>query len=279
MRLAGGGEAAPKVLTVAGSDSGGGAGLQADLRTAAALGCYGLTVVTAVTAQNSREVRAVTPVPARTVRAQFDAVFEDIGADAVKIGMLATAANVRETGRALRVHGATNVVLDPVLRATVGALLLPASAMALLVRTLFPLVSLVTPNIPETEALLGRRLPGTRGVEHAARELVSRGARAVLIKGGHRAGPARDFFTDGTRARWFVAPRLSARHTHGTGCVLSTAIACFLAHGFPLEEAILRAKEFVTEAIRGAFPVGSGPGPVNPGRAGRVIAARRRACV
>jgi hydroxymethylpyrimidine/phosphomethylpyrimidine kinase len=266
------------VLAVAGSDSGGGAGLQADLRTMGALGCYGLSVVTAVTAQNSRAIRAVSPVPARVVRAQLDAVLEDMGADAVKIGMLGTAANVRETARALRDHRATNVVLDPVLRATIGTELLPPAAIALVERLLFPLVTLVTPNIPEAEALLGRRVAGARGVEAAARELVHRGARAVLIKGGHGAGPARDVFTDGRRVLVFEAPRLAVRHTHGSGCVLSTAIACLLALGFPLEEALTRGKAFITEAIRGAFPVGSGNGPVNPEAAGRALAGEGGAC-
>lgn len=264
----------PRVLTIAGSDSGGGAGIQADLRTMAALGCHGLSAVTAVTAQNSLTVRAVMPVPAAMVRAQCEAVLDDIGAQAVKIGMLATDANVRAVSGVLRRRGVPAVVLDPVLRASSGAGLLDPRAVSLLVRVLFPHAVIVTPNIPEAEAILGRALIGAAALERAARDLLGYGARAVLLKGGHRRGPARDLFTDGVAEIVLEEPRLPARNTHGSGCVLSSALACFLARGLPLLEAVRRAKHFVTEAIRHAYPLGAGPGPVNPAGAVRADGVR-----
>jgi hydroxymethylpyrimidine kinase/phosphomethylpyrimidine kinase len=263
-----------RVLAIAGLDPGGGAGLAADLRTVAALGGHGMAALTAVTVQDSREVRSVTALPARLVRAQVEAVLDDIGADAVKIGMLGSGAVVRAVAGALRARGAHPVVLDPVLRATSGRALLDGDGRALLVRLLFPLADLVTPNLPEASALLGRRVAGARQMPAAARALLDLGARAVLLKGGHLRGRPLDLFTDGVTTVTLAGERIATPHTHGGGCVLASAIACFLARGATLVEAVRLGKRFVTAAIRASYRLGAGRGPVDPLRAGRRFALR-----
>jgi hydroxymethylpyrimidine kinase/phosphomethylpyrimidine kinase len=257
-----------RVLCVAGTDSAGCSGLAADLRTVAALGGHGQLAVTAVTAQDTCGVRAVAPVSPRMVRTQIAAALEDAGTDAVKIGMLANAPVARAVAAALAGRGRAHVVLDPVLRSTTGRALLDDDGQRALVELLLPLADLVTPNLPEAEALLGHRIRGIAGMKAAARQLRDLGARAVLLKGGHRRGAAADVFADARGVQVLSAPRIPSVNTRGSGCVLSTACACFLARGLALPEAVRRAKAFVTEAIRHSYRLGSGQGPVNPTAAG-----------
>jgi hydroxymethylpyrimidine/phosphomethylpyrimidine kinase len=228
-----------------------------------ALGGHGLPVPTAVTVQDTRRLAAVSPLPPRLVRAQLEAVLADVGARAVKIGMLATAPVAREVAAALRRYDCANVVVDPVLRSTTGGALLEEAGRAVLVRRLFPLAAVVTPNIPEAEVLLGGRIRGERGMIAAARALLSLGPAAVLLKGGHLRGEALDVFTDGRRTLLLRAPRVRTRDTRGTGCLLAAAIAVYLARGLRPFEAVHRGKAFVLEAIRRSYPLGSGRGPAN----------------
>ena len=251
------------MLCAGGIDPAGCAGLAADLRAVQALGGHGLPVPTAVTVQDTRRLAAVAPLPPRLVRAQFDAVLADVGAQAVKIGMLATAPVAREVAAALRRHRCANVVVDPVLRSTSGGALLDEAGLAVLVRRILPLAAVATPNIPEAEVLLGRRIRGEKGMIAAARTLLALGPSAVLLKGGHLRGEALDVFTDGRQTLLLRAPRVRTRDTRGTGCVLAAAIAVHLARGLPPFEAVRRAKAFVLEAIRRSYPVGTGRGPVN----------------
>jgi hydroxymethylpyrimidine/phosphomethylpyrimidine kinase len=257
------------VLCVAGTDSAGCSGLAADLRTVAALGGHAQLAVTAVTAQDTRKVNAVMPVSPRLVRAQIGAAFADAGTGAVKIGMLATAPIVRAVAAALARRGRARIVLDPVLRSSTGRALLDDAGQRALVELLLPHADLITPNIPEAEALLGRRIRGVAGMKAAASGLRDLGARAVLVKGGHRSGEAVDVYADADETMLLSATRIRCVDTRGTGCVLSTACACFLARGFAMPEAVRRAKAFVTAAIRCSYRIGHGPGPVNPTAAGR----------
>ena len=259
----------PRVLSIAGSDSGGGAGIQADLKTIGALGCFGMTAITALTAQNTLGVRAIHAVPLQMLTDQIDAVVEDIGVDAVKIGMLHSADTVRTVAGALVRHGLGKVVLDPVMIATSGAKLIDDAAIEVLVRELFPLAVLVTPNLDEAALLAGHPLQGEADMEAAARQLLERGANAVLLKGGHLAG---DTVSDLLLARgapplWMRAPRIASGNTHGTGCTLSSAIASHLALGADLGEAVQRARTFVRGALEAGARVrtGAGSGPLNHG--------------
>ena len=261
----------PRVLSIAGSDSGGGAGIQADLKTFAALGCYGMTAITALTAQNTTGVWSIHPVPMPHLIDQIGAVVQDIGADAVKIGMLHSAETVHTVAEALRRHGLAQVVLDPVMVATSGAKLIDDPAIAVLVRELFPLATVVTPNLDEAALLVGRRLHDEADMEAAAPELLGRGARAVLLKGGHLAG---DTVSDLLLARgsapvWLRGPRIATPNTHGTGCTLSSAIASHLALGADLPQAVARGRDFVREALEAGARVrtGAGSGPLNHGHA------------
>jgi hydroxymethylpyrimidine/phosphomethylpyrimidine kinase len=249
-------------LTIAGSDSGGGAGLQADLKTFAAHGVYGLTAVTAVTAQNSLGVTAVLPMPADLVTKQLDAVVSDFGAAATKIGMLATADIVRAVARAIDAHRLQNVVLDTVMIAKGGALLVDDDAVSVMRDQLLPLATVITPNIPEAERLTGRRISSVADMRDAARALISAGAKNVVVKGGHLDGPAVDVFDDGQTMTELAADRVPGGHTHGTGCTFSSAIAARLALGDALPVAIERAKTYVTRAIAHAPHLGHGHGPV-----------------
>ncbi len=252
----------PRALTIAGSDSGGGAGIQADLKTFAAHGVYGMSVITAVTAQNTCEVTAVEEVSPELVAAQIDAVLTDVGADAIKIGMLSSAEIVRAVASRLAAHRPRHVVLDPVMVAKSGAALLRDDAVAALRDELLPLATLVTPNLPEAERLTG--LPvGEDDLEHAARALAERGP-AVLIKGGHgRGDEVLDLLLDAGGWRRFSHPRLATTSTHGTGCTLSSAIAARLAAGEELRPAVGGAIDYLHGAIAAAFPIGSGHGPVH----------------
>ena len=252
-----------KALTIAGSDSGAGAGLQADLKTFAALGVYGTSVVTAITAQNTTGVTRVLETPAPMVAAQLDAVMNDIGADAVKTGMLANARIIRTVADKIREHRIQRLVVDPVMVAKGGHVLLRPDAIRTLRTRLFPLATVVTPNLPEAQALTGVEGSGVRAIKEMARRIVDMGASSVVVKGGHRKGAATDVFYDGTTFHEFLAPRIQTKNTHGTGCTYSAALACGLARNKPLDTAIAEAKEFITDAIRQAFSIGSGHSPVH----------------
>ena len=260
-----------RVLSIAGSDSGGGAGIQADLKTFAALGCYGMTAITALTAQNTRGVRSIHGVPPDMLRDQIDAVVEDIGVHAVKIGMLHSPEIVQTVAAALDRHGLATVVLDPVMVATSGAVLVDSAAASVLVRELFARAILVTPNLDEAALLVGRDLASEADMEAAARELQGLGARCVLIKGGHLQGNVVSdvlLLPDG-RAHWMRAPRIATANTHGTGCTLSSAIAAHLAFGASLIDAVEAGRSFVRAALESGARVrtGAGSGPLNHGHA------------
>jgi len=266
-----------RVLTIAGSDSGGGAGIQADLKTFAALGCYGMSAITAITAQNTLGVRAIDPLPPAILAAQIDAVAEDIGVDAVKIGMLHNAEVVRVVADAIRRHRFERVVLDPVMVATSGDRLIAEDTLAVLVRELFPLATVITPNLDEAGWLLERTLADAAALEPAARDLQALGAHAVLLKGGHLPGEeVIDLLLDGTGIQRWQAARIASRNTHGTGCTLSSAIACGLALELPLREAIVLARSYVRAAMASGADVrvGSGHGPLNHGFAPRAAIKR-----
>lgn len=252
------------MLAVAGSDSGGGAGIQADLKTMLALGVHGMTVVCAVTAQNSTGVQGWWEVPAEAVTAQLRSVLSDIGADAVKTGMLGTAASARAVADALR-RVAAPVVVDPVAASGHGEGLLAAGALEVLANRLLPIASVVTPNLAEVRELTGIQVDSEADMPRAAAAVRALGPRWVLIKGGHLRGDPVDLLSDGEQSYRFAAPRLPGHHTHGTGCTLASAIASWLARGQDVPGAVARAKEYVTGAIRASFPLGSGTGPVDHG--------------
>jgi len=252
-----------KALTIAGSDSGAGAGAQADLKTFAALGVYGTSVITAITAQNTQEVTRILELPPDLVAAQIDAVIQDIGAHAVKTGMLANAAIIEAVADKIREHRLENLVVDPVMVAKSGAPLLQQDAIDTLRSHLIPLATVVTPNLPEAERLTGIQMRTEREIREAARRILDMGAKSVVIKGGHKKGAAADLFFDGKKFRKFSAPRIRTLHTHGTGCTFSAAIAAYLAQGEKPERAIAQAKRYITQAIRKGFPIGSGHGPVH----------------
>ena len=221
-----------KAMTIAGSDSGGGAGIQADLKTFAAMGVYGTSVLTAITAQNTQTVTEVVDMPDSMIRSQIDAVISDIGADAVKTGMLSGAGIIEIVAlRRVTEHGMTPLVVDPVMVAKGGARLLREDAVEALRTVLIPLATVVTPNIPEAEALVGRKIEDMDDMRDAAEEIVALGAKSVVVKGGHMDGPATDIFFDGTEAKAFTSPRISTDNTHGTGCTFASAIAAGLAKG------------------------------------------------
>ena len=252
-----------RVLTVAGSDSGGGAGIQADLKTMLAFGVHGMSVVTAVTAQNSVGVQGYWELPVQAVRAQLDSVLGDIGVDAVKTGMLASAVLV-ETVASVLAGVAAPVVVDPVSVSKHGDPLLAADALEELRGRLLPVATLVTPNLHEAAQLTGVKVEHEADLRRAADALLELGPRAVLVKGGHLAGPeAVDLLWDGADEHVFRSPRHDNRHTHGTGCTLASAIASRLALGDPLPAAVAAAKEYVTGAVAAGFALGAGIGPVD----------------
>jgi len=252
-------------LTVAGSDPSGGAGLQADLKTFSSLNVYGMGVVASLTAQNTQGIRDVMHIPADFVGLQLEAVLTDIAPGAVKTGMLGTAAVVDIVAHKIRRNGVTNVIVDPVMVSSSGTHLLEHSGEEMLKRALLPLAMLLTPNLAEASVLTGTEVKDLQSMEEAARRLHRMGARNVLVKGGHLDGDAVDIFFDGSRVEKLSAPRVSTTDLHGTGCVLSAAITAYLARGLVLYDAVLRAKEFVTEAIRTSLRLGKGAGPVNAG--------------
>jgi hydroxymethylpyrimidine/phosphomethylpyrimidine kinase len=249
-------------LTIAGSDSSGGAGIQADLKTFAAHGVFGMSAITAITAQNTLGVHAVASVAPDIVAAQIDAVVSDIGADATKIGMLGNADVVRVVAAAVRRHGLPNLVLDTVMVAKSGARLLEPAAVTVLAAELLPLAVVVTPNVPEAEALTGLRIRSVADAHATAARLVSMGARAAVVKGGHLEGPPVDVLHDGRSSIELHAERIPGSHTHGTGCTFSAAIAARLALGDALDAAVRAAKAYVTRAIAQAPGLGRGHGPL-----------------
>lgn len=261
----------PRALTIAGSDSGGGAGIQADLKTFMALGVYGSSVITALTAQNSVGVSSVHIPPPEFILDQMRAVMTDIKPEAAKIGMLGSADAARAVVEGLRRWPIPDLVLDPVMISTTGAILLERAAVETLRGDLLPLARVITPNIPEALALLDEPLPGRAIRTEAemldlAETLMTLGPRAVLLKGGHMAADeSPDLLLSDKGAHWFRAPRIHSPHTHGSGCTLSAAIAAGLAKGYELPDAIAAAKNYVTGAIQAAYTVGSGPGPLNHG--------------
>jgi hydroxymethylpyrimidine/phosphomethylpyrimidine kinase len=258
--------APPRVLTVAGSDSGGGAGIQADLKTMLALGVHGMSVVTAVTAQNSLGVHGAWELPAEAVRAQFRAVADDIGVQAVKTGMLSSAALAGTVADLLTGIGAP-VVVDPVGVSTHGDPLLTADALAVVRTRLLPVATVATPNLDEVTRLTGLVVTDEADMRDAARAVLAYGPRWVVVKGGHLGAgrDAVDLLSDGTREHWYRSPRHANRHTHGTGCTLASAIASYLALGHDVPRAVGLAKVYVGGAIAGGFPLGAGTGPVDHG--------------
>ncbi|MEV8567925.1 bifunctional hydroxymethylpyrimidine kinase/phosphomethylpyrimidine kinase [Streptomyces sp. NPDC051322] len=254
----------PLVLTVAGSDSGGGAGIQADLKTMLALGVHGMSVLTAVTAQNSLGVHGAWELPADAVRAQYRAVVDDIGVQAVKTGMLSSVELV-ETVAALLAETDAPVVVDPVGVSKHGDPLLAASALDAVRTKLLPRATVATPNLDEVAQLTGVQVRTETDLPRAAAAVLSYGPRWALIKGGHLTGEAVDLLTDGTEQHWLRAPRHDNRHTHGTGCTLASAVASYLARGLTVPEAVTAAKEYVTGAIAAGFALGGGIGPVDHG--------------
>ena len=253
-----------RVLTIAGSDSGGGAGIQADLKTMLACGVHGMCVVAAVTAQNSVGVQGYWELPVEAVLAQLDSVLGDIGADALKTGMLASPALVHAVAERLRGETAP-LVVDPVGVSKHGDPLLQDEAVEVLRSELVPLATVVTPNLPEVEQLTGVRVEDEAGLERAADAVLALGPQWVLVKGGHLTGEAVDLLSDGTTTHVFRAPRLDNRHTHGTGCTLASAIASRLALGDDVPTAVGAAKEYVTGALAAGFGLGAGIGPVDHG--------------
>ncbi len=256
----------PRALTIAGSDSGGGAGIQADLKTFSALGVFGTTALTAVTVQNTLGVSGYEELSPATVADQIRAVVTDIGVDAAKTGMLASRPIVEAVAEAIAETGVPNLVVDPVFVSKHGHALLAPDAVEALRSRILPLAALVTPNLPEASGLVGEPVRTPEDMERAARTILELGAGAVLVKGGHLEGSegADDLFFDGERLEWLRGERIPTRHTHGTGCVLSSAIAAHLALGLELLEAVRAGKAFVTEAIRHALALGGGIGPVDP---------------
>jgi len=251
----------PRALTIAGSDSGAGAGIQADLKTFAALEVYGLSALTAITAQNTQGVRAVQELPPALVEAQIDAVLEDIGANTAKTGMLSSAPIIEAVARSVA-RWNIPLVVDPVMVAKGGDLLLQPEAIKTFTAVLLPLAEVVTPNLYEAEVLTGKHIETLDDMRAAAQVIATLGPRHVVVKGGHRQHEPIDVYFDGTHFVELRAERISTRHTHGTGCTFSAAITAFMAHGLPVDVAVAQAKHYITEAIRHAPGLGRGHGPV-----------------
>ena len=252
-----------RALTIAGSDSGGGAGIQADLKTFAAHGVYGTSALTAITSQNTRGVTDVWELPASLIESQIDAVITDIGADVVKTGMLSSSTVIEVVAAKARQHSLDALVVDPVMVAKGGDRLLRDDAVDALRSLLVPIAMVMTPNIPEAETLLGVKIETLEDAKEAAQALVGMGARAVVVKGGHLKGPPTDILYDGEEFRAYTSRRIETTSTHGTGCTFASAIAANLAKGLPLRQAVSLAKSYVTSAIRTAQPIGRGHGPLN----------------
>lgn len=252
-----------KVLTIAGSDCSGGAGIQADIKTMTALGVYGMSVITALTAQNTTGVYGICDTPVDFVSNQIDCVFTDIVPDAVKIGMVSRRELIEVIAEKLIQYQAKHIVVDPVMVSTSGSRLLNEDAAETLAEKLLPLACLVTPNIPEAEILSGRKISGEKDMEAAAGGIGERYGTSVLVKGGHQIQEANDVLYHQGNLHWFYGTRIESDNTHGTGCTLSSAIACGLAEGYDMITAIQRAKEYLTRALEADLDLGSGNGPLN----------------
>lgn len=250
-------------LSIAGSDSCGGAGIQADIKTMTLNGVYAMSAITALTAQNTTGVRDIMEASPQFLAEQLDAVFEDIFPDAVKIGMVSSAELIRAIAAKLRQYGARNIVVDPVMVATSGARLIQEEAIHTLTEELLPLAAIVTPNVPEAEILSGMAIQGKEDMEAAAGQIGDSFGCAVLLKGGHSVNDANDLLYARGSCRWFLGRRIENPNTHGTGCTLSSAIAANLAKGFPLEEAVKRAKDYISGALAAMLDLGAGSGPMN----------------
>ncbi len=255
----------PRALTIAGSDSGGGAGIQADIKTFTAFRVYGMSVITSVTAQNTLSVLGKIDLPADFVESQMDAVLSDVGADAVKTGMLSNGHIVSAVVKKLKEYGVRKLVVDPVMRSKGGDALLQDEAVQTVVKELLPIAFIVTPNIPEAEKMTGMRISSFDEMKDAARKIMSFGPEYVLVKGGHMPGSdeAVDVLYDGDEYHEMRAPRIDTPDTHGTGCTLSAAICAALARGFSPVNAVKEAKDYVTFAIEKSFKLGKGQGPLN----------------
>ncbi|WP_027396634.1 bifunctional hydroxymethylpyrimidine kinase/phosphomethylpyrimidine kinase [Anaerovibrio lipolyticus] len=251
------------VLTIAGSDSSGGAGIQADIKTITAHKLYATSAITALTAQNTTGVRAIHNAPAEFVGQQLDAIFEDISPDAVKIGMVSSPDIIQIISEKLRNYGAMNIVVDPVMVSTSGSKLLEDEAQDNLCRLLLPIASVITPNIPEAQVLSGMEINSLEDMEEAAKIIGSKIYGGVLIKGGHLSSTATDLLYYDGEFNWYRQEHIDNPNTHGTGCTLSSAIACNLAMGYDLPEAIANAKKYITGALKDGLNLGKGSGPLN----------------
>ncbi len=258
-------ERIPRALTIAGSDSGGGAGIQADLKTFTAFRVFGMSVLTSITAQNTQSVRGIHDLPPDFVRMEIDAVVEDIGVDAAKTGMLSNEEIIKVVAERIKHYGIRWLVVDPVMRAKSGDALLRKEAESALIERLLPLAYVVTPNLLEAEAISGMQISSLEDMREAAREIASLGSKFVLVKGGHLedVDEAVDVLFDGTSFYDFRSPRINTKNTHGTGCTYSAAICAGLAKGLDIMEAIGGAKNYITEAIKRSFDLGKGHGPLN----------------
>ena len=256
-------EMTQKALTIAGSDCSGGAGIQADLKTFSAHGVYGMSVITAVVAENTYRVSGIMDVTPDMIDKQIRDIFEDIYPDAVKIGMLNTIETMVAVAQSLKMWQPQNVVIDPVMYAKNGSPLMASDAIETLIRLVVPPATLITPNIPEAEQISGLTITSIADMEIAAIKIHEMGCQAVLIKGGHAKGDATDILYDGTKFYQYTNPRIQTKNTHGTGCTLSSAIASNLALGYPMAEAVRLAKAYVTQAIAHALPFGQGNGPTH----------------
>ena len=252
-----------KALSIAGSDSCGGAGIQADIKTMTLNGVYAMSAVTALTAQNTTGIRDIMEASPRFLEQQLDAVFEDIYPDAVKIGMVSSADLIRVIAAKLRQYQARNIVVDPVMVATSGARLIQEEAIDTLTKELLPLAAVVTPNVPEAEILTGMEIRTKEDMETAAKKIGDSFGCAVLLKGGHSVNDANDLLYAQGVCRWFEGKRIQNPNTHGTGCTLSSAIAANLAKGFTLEQAVKRAKDYISGALAAMLDLGAGSGPMN----------------
>lgn len=254
-----------KVLTIAGSDCIGGAGIQADIKTIMAHKMYGMSAITALTSENTMGVYGIMEATPESVASQIDCVFNDIRPDAVKIGMVVNSEIINVVAEKLIEHKAENIVLDPVMVATSGGKLISDDAMDSMLSKLIPLATVITPNIPETEVILGRPIKNEKDMEQAGKEINEKQKCAVLVKGGHLVNDAVDYLYNNGKGSWFVSERINNPNTHGTGCTLSSAIACNLANGFTLEESIKNAKDYLTGALRANLDLGHGAGPLHHG--------------
>jgi len=252
-----------KVLSIAGSDCSGGAGIQADLKTFSAHGVFGMSVIVSVVAENTSRVIDIQDIRPDMIAKQIDAVFEDIDVDAVKVGMLSTPDCMRAVAAKLKDYHPANIVIDPVMYAKNGCPLMQPAAIQTLIEIILPLADVLTPNIPEAEKITGQDIRSVADMENAAREIHAMGCKAVVVKGGHYAQNAVDVLFDGKELCHFEAARIHTKNTHGTGCTFSSAIASQLAKGMPLQNAVAKAKAYVTMAIEHSLPIGKGCGPTN----------------